>query len=338
MIRRCVVKQKTVQLNKKNISENDFYLRISECQAYRDAQYESINLEIYNFFKSEEKKFISQYSRYIFVLKHMPLREAFFYWLDDIGYVLGVMDHHQKLLQLIELGVLPDKYGDGNLFDIGGLRSMRNDRIIKKIRDINGQDTTKLIEYIQAYEDFSKYLETLSHGWFKRVSPEMIQLKKGNEPLSSNRTITRKEFESFMYELEGINKRDHLIALVIVYSAAKLSQVLNLLRKDVDPDNGKIIFSKKLRQNWFNDGRTLPDMVMKRLLNYMNETSNGKDLDSPVFVTRREKRLTRSRINYSFTEASKRAGVKNITPEILRMNWEVFNSENYINNKEVDNE
>jgi integrase len=41
-----------------------------------------------------------------------------------------------------------------------------------------------------------------------------------------------------------------------------------------------------------------------------------------VFITRSGKAVTRLRLNYSFNEAGKKAGIKNkVTPHVLRATW-----------------
>ena len=264
-------------------------------------------------------------------LEHMTLSKVIQGWLSNLKG--GTRRNYSYYVSDMMLrGFIPDS-------TVGFFNEVPHEANIDKIKTVEGwSESTKQV-YAACYISLTSYLNRISQGWFRRAIPSN---------LSSNRTffqvrdkcatesLTLAEWHRFIDVLEKINTRDSLIAKCMLQGAKRISEVLNVTEDLVDFEKGIIRFAQS------KTGGTLrwmpisfPNNFLNALKDYLYLTQDRRTHDSPVFITSKGKKLHRSRLNFSFSKASDIAGIKKVTPHVLRVTWVTFAKTQGVSDSEV---
>ena len=109
--------------------------------------------------------------------------------------------------------------------------------------------------------------ESHKMGWMS----QMPQIPKLREPDSKTRYLTPEEQASLFYELELIDPRLHMLAMVLVDTGLRVSEALSLRREDVHKDRVTVQATKSGK------ARTVPlTSWAKRSLKKALETNGGR--------------------------------------------------------------
>ena len=188
---------------------------------------------------------------------------------------------------------------------------------------------------IDCYLSFTAFLERETFGWFQRALP--ISSRKYCAYRSTLKTsfkaLSLAEWKEFCAVLAKNNHRDYLIGLTMFYGVARISDVLSLRLDQVDLQKNIIRFPLKKNNLIIEKPVSYPETFMKKLDLYTTSTQEQRKGSPYLFITRNGKRLTRSRINYSFAHTSEEAKIRPVSPDTIRATWLALNQ-----NKKSDRE
>lgn len=219
------------------------------------------------------------------------------------------------------LNIAPDEV----LFSVETFRSANHVDAAERIMNIpEWSDATKLAR-VACYQSLCIYLERLSYGWFPRVRPSHMTRSMGKQRNSIALTLT--EWENLIHELHKINHRDSLIARCLM-EAPNLFAVFSLTIRMIDFATKTINFKRAGKMNNVKQV-VYPESFMEELKYYLNETATQRKDSTIVFITRRGKKLARSRCAYVLNKAATTAGIdRQITLPVLRTTWKDLRSQN----------
>lgn len=120
---------------------------------------------------------------------------------------------------------------------------------------------------------------------------------------------TKIKLDKFLQALKVINFRDYLLAKTLLETKRRLLSVIPLLVKDISHYRIAIKRGKK-----FFEWHDISPELYEEILSYIQK--NKLDQNGFLFQTRNKKKLTRTRLTYSFKVASDRCRIK-ITPSYL---------------------
>jgi integrase/recombinase XerD len=128
-----------------------------------------------------------------------------------------------------------------------------------------------------------------------------------------------KDIYLFFNSLKAINHRDWLIARVILETGCRITEVLGLLEDSIDFNNGELFIKHNNLEIIFK----LDESLLLELKSYIfGPRSHLKTVIPYVFITSNGRKITRSRLNHSFLEASldaERLGLINrVSPDLLK--------------------
>lgn len=130
------------------------------------------------------------------------------------------------------------------------------------------------------------------------------------------RWLNKKEQAKLIYELHRVgSKRDTALVASMLYGGLRVSEVCNLKNEDIKmfEDGGKIIINSKL-------SREIPfDYNLKEIfLNYIQSIQRTKKPGKWFFSTIRSEKISIRAVQHIVAKYSKKAGLKNLSPQILR--------------------
>ncbi|MFA6534690.1 MAG: site-specific integrase [Candidatus Babeliales bacterium] len=256
-------------------------------------------------------------------LEDTPMKVALGVWLKKTSE--RVRKKYAKYIQtFFDRKIMHEVFADGKDFTIGGFRYIRHQAAIDYIKKTENLDSTIKQEMIDCYISFVNYLDLISYRWFKmealltptayKMSPDMV-----NEVLSFS------DWRTFIDVLYEINHRDSIIARLIMQGGRRISEVLDITVSQINPQDNTICFNQK--NNLLNI--SFHPHLLEELNGYVGSTVEYRKISSAVFVTRTGNPVTRSRLNYSFAQASSIAGVTKVTPESLRAIWVALKQQGY---------
>jgi len=253
-------------------------------------------------------------------IEHMSLSKMIEGWLSNLK--AGTRRNYAYYISDLMLrGFIPNS-------TVGFFNKIPHEANIDKIKTISGWSESTRQVYASCYISLTAYLNRISQGWFRRALPSN---------LASNRTfyqvrdkcateaLTLSEWHRFIDVLEKINLRDSLIAKCMLQGAKRISEVLNVTEDLLDFDKGIIRFAQSKvggTIRWM--PISFPKPFLNALKDYLYLTQNQRSDSNLVFITNQGKKVHRSRLNFSFYKASELAGIKKVTPHVLRASWVTF--------------
>lgn len=260
--------------------------------------------------------------RFINTLEYTPVKAAIQDWLTNLN--AGTRRNYAYYMtDMMRRNIIHDT-------DVGHFRLMPHEQVIDYIKKIEGwSEGTKQV-YAACYISFTGHLERISGGWFRKAipnslasNPTFFQIREK----CKTEALTISEWNKFIDALAEINKRDSLIARSLLQGAKRISEAISITLDQIDWDKNIIRFRQSKTGGMIKEiPITYPKYFMDELKIYIDSTAD-KRKDSSVFITRNGKQVTRLRLNYSFAEASKKAGLKRndkplkVTPHVLRATW-----------------
>lgn len=272
--------------------------------------------------------------KFIENLEFMPLKAAIQNWLIDLGDATR-LKYAKYMTDMLTRGIIHEFFADGKEFTVGGFRHVRHASVIDYIKNVSDWSERSRQGRVACYISFTSYLHRISFGWFIRAKPVEKGLNKTFTRLSSKtmaQAISLENWHHFLDVLNDSNQRDSLIARCMLYGGHRVSEILNIKIDQIDFEKNIIRFARGK-----NKKLELPvvysSSFMEELKAYMQATEDQRGSSQFVFVTRKGKQLTRSRLNYSFAHASTQVKIEKVTPEILRATWLRFSEEDIADEK-----
>jgi len=239
-----------------------------------------------------------------------PLKEVVLYWRDYVrpNYRLKFKDAIDAMLKY---DILPDTLHNGETFLLEAFRRVRHPDVITYINQQKDWSDPKKQEIILCYRAFIDWLSEIGTGEF-------------NTDLLFHRSVPQKldtipdfmEWRHFIEVLSERNERDGLIARIMLQGQKRVSEVIDLTIDQVDFETKSIRFNDEII--------FYEESFMQDLKTYIDSTVAIRNKHRSIFITRTGKKVTRRRINYSFTQVCKQEEIKKITPDSLRGLWNIF--------------
>ncbi|MCX5922146.1 MAG: site-specific integrase [Candidatus Dependentiae bacterium] len=281
-----------------------------------------------------KEKLRSHYRDIVNELEYLPLSAAINDWLLEFEHSTR-LKYAEYMTDMIKRKIIHEYFADGKIFTVGGFRHMRHEQALEYIKSV--QDWTEGSRQARAacYISFTSYLHWISDRWFRRAVPSKMDEGKTFYRLSS-KTITQalslEDWHHFLDVLDANNQRDSLIARCMLYGGHRVSEILNIKVAQLDLEKNIIRFARGKNKK-LELPVVYPAPFIDELRAYIQATEKQREDSDFVFITRKGKSLTRSRLNYSFAHASAQADIEKVTPEILRATWIRFNKEDVVDEK-----
>lgn len=169
-----------------------------------------------------------------------------------------------------------------------------------------------------AFVSFTGFLSRRTSGIVRKATPnkegQARTFHRINQHVTTPAFQRRRDWERFLKELDVINRRDCLIAKVILQGGKRISEVLSLLISAINFQTGQITFEQSKTK-----GESRKTVISYRQ-EFMNELQGYiGDREGLVFVTAAGRPVRPQQIDRNFKKAGERAGVPfTVTPHVLR--------------------
>jgi integrase/recombinase XerD len=243
-------------------------------------------------------------------LAGITVAEAITYWLNTLSN-LTKKNYASGMRVLSEAGLI---VLDSTL-QVFAL--MNHDAIIDRIKTLANLSEASKQARAACYISFTRFLHRRTKGVVTRAIP----CREGNDKTFfkvhdkvATQAMTNVQWMDFFEELSKINKRDCLIAKIILQGVKRINEVLSLTTDVIDFDKQLITFTQSKTKGLQKfTGITYPKDVMDELKAYVGERHGL------VFVTKHGKRILPYQLNVTFLKAGKQAGIPfRIHPHVLR--------------------
>lgn len=164
---------------------------------------------------------------------------------------------------------------------------------------------------------FTRFLSRRTEGIIKRAVPcregTTKTFFKVREKVETN-AMSHKEWSAFLRELDKINRRDCLIAKLILQGGKRVSEVLALTTDQINFDTREIIYAQSKTRGYHKETViTYPQSVIDDLKTYLYGRKGH------VFITAGGRPVFMTQLSYTFNLAGKRAKIPfKVTPHVLR--------------------
>lgn len=194
---------------------------------------------------------------------------------------------------------------------------INQDSIIDNIKSLDGVSECTKQARAACFISFTRFLSRRTEGLIKRAIPcregTTKTFFKVREKVKTN-AMSHKQWSTFLCELGKINKRDCLIAKLLIQGGKRMSEVLALTTDQINYNACEITFDQAKTKGY--DKQTVityPQMVIDELMEYLNGRTGL------VFTTKTGLRVMPNQIAVTFASAGKRAKVPfKVTPHVLR--------------------
>lgn len=285
-----------------------------------------------HYLESEAQKNVSLFQQ---ALEYTPLDVELNQWLKSDRFGKTTSENYQYYVKEMQsAGIFPVADAAGNPFTIGHFRHIKHEKMLEWIKlNESLKESTKQL-YIACYKSFLNHLERISYGRFKSIKQTSKSIPLRNK--KTTRILTLKEWDMFNKALEQINHRDSLIARCMLQGARRVSEILEIKIPHIDFHHN-IIHFWKTKQNGDVEEIPIsyPATFMHELEEYIASTSDQRKESHLLFITRNGNPVRRSRLNHSFLEASKKANIQNVTPQMLRATWIALTKSKGISEEEI---
>lgn len=173
-------------------------------------------------------------------------------------------------------------------------------------------------KYAATFISFTHFLSRRTEGIIKKATPSKEGINKTfyrlRETVKTNAFQTRNDWERFLNELFMLNKRDCLIAKIMLQGGKRISEALSLKIDAIDFHRGEITFKQSKKKG------TESITIISYKQEIMNELhSYTLNRNGYVFITKTGKPVDVKQIERNFLKAGKRALIPfNVTPHVLR--------------------
>ena len=194
---------------------------------------------------------------------------------------------------------------------------INHDSILDRIKLVKEWSENSRQARAACYISFSRFLSRRTQGIIKKIIPNKEGHNKTfyrvHEKVKTS-AMTQAQWLRFFNALGSINKRDCLIAKVILQGGKRLNEVLSLQTDQISWDQQEIVFSQSKTKGLKKETViTYSESIMKELKEYIGDRTGD------VFVTRFGKRVEKKQLAITFAKAGRLAGISfKITPHVLR--------------------
>ena len=212
----------------------------------------------------------------------------------------------------------------------------------RDVSSINANDLRSFIIYLQQRKKYQKH--PYNHAQEDRISPQSIEtycravraffgFLKREELITRNLmekvkipkvpkkivpTFSDKDLETMLLKINtksGLGFRDYVIMLVLIDTAARVSEIANLKLEDVNLENGYLrVMGKGGKERYIPIGRKVCKALLKYKLKYRAELATNDNF----FVTADGRPLSIGRIERICQHYGQKAGLSRCYPHKLR--------------------
>lgn len=165
---------------------------------------------------------------------------------------------------------------------------------------------------------FTKFLSRRTEGIIKRAVPETSGVNRTFRKIRDKCTtnaLNKTQVKRFLSELAKINKRDALIAKLILQGGKRKSEVLTADISNINWKTREITYRQsKTKGTEESTVITYSKEIMAELREYLVNRTKG-----PIFITSTGRIISATQIDRTFATAGKRAKIKfSVSPHVLR--------------------
>lgn len=244
-------------------------------------------------------------------LENVKVAEALFFWVETLP-------HHTQVSYLSAFKKLEQL----NLVDLDltlqSFSLVNHETIVDEIKLVKQWSEATKQARAAAYISFTGFLQRRTQGLIRKA----VSNKEGTNKTFfkvrekvKTEAMSKEETGRFLKTLGEINKRDALIAKLILHGGKRKNEVLSLQTTGIDFFNKRITYKQSKTKGI--EKQTVinyPDNVMEELKLYLNHRSGL------VFITRNGNKIAPYQIDRNFLKAGKLANVRfRVTPHVLRV-------------------
>jgi len=270
-------------------------------------------------------------AEFIEELEYMSLTKIIEIWLPNLK--VGTRRNYSYYISnLMFRGFIPDN-------TVGFFNEVPHEITIDNIKNVKGWSEATRQVYAACYISLTAYLNRISQGWFRRAIPSHLNSNRTFFQIRdkcATESLSLQEWYRFIDALEKINLRDSLIAKCLLQGAKRISEVLSLTEDLIDFDRGIIRFAQSKvggTLRWIPISFPMPFLNALKAYRYL--TQDRRKDNNLMFITNTGNKVQRTRLNFSFSKASELAGIKNVTPHVLRVTWVTFAKTQGISDSEI---
>lgn len=243
-------------------------------------------------------------------LNKISVEDAIFYWLPTLSPSTQ-KNYNYGMKKLIENGLVDP------LMTLQTFALINHESVIDQIKLISTWSECTKQARAACYISFTAFLNRRLQGIVKKALPNK---EKGSktffkvyEKVKTN-AMSQSQWISFFQALESINKRDHLIARVILQGGKRVNEVLSLQTDQIDWAKSEITFLQSKTKGFIKETIiTYPQSIMEDLKQYIG------DRNGIVFITRFGKGVDLRQLAITFAKAGEMANIPfKVTPHVLR--------------------
>lgn len=265
------------------------------------------------------KKVYCSRDRLIEILELMPLRPVIENWIDSLNGTEQIK-YAFYVAFLIDRKIIPSHFASGKEFTVGALRHLAYKSIVNSIEQIDDLKEAKKKVCVECYCSFVKFLDHISLGWFTKGQPYTSKQYSNYRPTirATFKALSLDEWKKLTAVIAKRNYRDYLITLIMFYGVTRISDVLSLTIDQVDMKLNIIKFRKKKKVGIEERHIEYPPLFMCALKKYIDVTQDKRGKSAHLFITNKGNTVTRSRLNYLLVQASRKAHIKQVSPDSIR--------------------
>ena len=243
-------------------------------------------------------------------LAEITVGQATYEWLTTLSSLTSknYMSGIKKLaeLQLINLEISLQQFA-----------LLNHNAILDKIKTIRHMSECTKQARAACYISFTQFLSRRTQGVIAKAQPSKEGVSKTfyrvREKVETE-AMSKLQWTNFLEELEKINKRDCLIAKIILQGGKRMNEVLTLTTKMIDFNLREVTFLQSKTKGYKKETIiTYPPEIIQELKEYIGKR---KGL---VFITKTGKSVMPNQLATNFAKAGNLADIPfKVTPHVLR--------------------
>lgn len=244
-------------------------------------------------------------------LKNLTVRDALKNWLDRLT-PLTKLNYACAFKRFADIKLVnPD-------FSMQRFSLINHEIVIDEIKKRDHWSEATKQARAAAYISFTSFLERRTQGIVKKALVNKHGVAKTFFKIRNKvktKALSKQQTKRFLKELEKINRRDALIAKLLLQGGKRKQEVLSLKTEQIDYTNNRISFiQSKSRGTQKIIIITYPPHIMKELRHYVYGRSGL------VFITRNNTKVPDVQLNNTFLKAGKKVRIPfRVTPHSLRV-------------------
>lgn len=194
---------------------------------------------------------------------------------------------------------------------------VNHDAAIDRIKQIPDLSECSKQARAACYIAFTRFLARRTQGVITKATPSREGTGKTFYRVRdkvATEAMTLMQWSQFLHELQKINKRDCLIAKIILQGGKRMSEVLSLTTDKINFTTREVTFLQSKTKGYIKETIiTYPQPVIDELRAYIGERAGL------VFVTKHGQRIMPNQLAVTFAKAGEKAQLPlRVTPHVLR--------------------